>query len=87
MVYNSTRVNENIVLMERFLSAFRHLKYGGMAAREWGRIRAEARRRGRPLAGVDAQIAAIAVVNKLILLTDDQDFNGIPGLNIDNWIR
>lgn len=87
MVYNSARVDENVLLMEQFLSAFQHLLLDAQAAREFGRIKSDARRRGRQLAGVDAQIAAIARTKDLTLLTDDQDFQGVSGLRIENWIR
>ena len=42
------------------------------------------RRRGRQLATVDALIAAVAIRNELILLTNDGDFSAVPDLRIEN---
>jgi tRNA(fMet)-specific endonuclease VapC len=44
------------------------------------------RRQGRQLATVDALIATVALRNNLSLLTTDQDFAAISGLNQQNWI-
>lgn len=44
------------------------------------------RRRGWQLETVDALIAVIALRNDLILLTTDNDFNGVPALVRENWI-
>ena len=45
------------------------------------------RRRGWQLETVDALIAVIALRNGLILLTTDRDFEGIPDLPQENWIK
>ena len=37
------------------------------------------------LATVDALMAAIALRYDLVLLTADNDFNNVPGLNHENW--
>ena len=87
MVYNSTRVAENQARLHHFLDAFVHLDFDAHAAVEFGRIKAEARRSGRGIADIDAQIAAIARANGLTLLTDDADFSSVAGLTLDNWLR
>ena len=87
MVHNSARVAENEARLRVFLSRFSILEFDSAAAIEFGRIKANARRIGRPVAGIDAQIAAIARVHGLTLLTDDQALASIAGLNLDNWIR
>ena len=40
-----------------------------VAARQWGRIRAEAQRAGRPLPVIDCLIAAIALVHNMTIVT------------------
>jgi tRNA(fMet)-specific endonuclease VapC len=87
MVYNSARVAENETRLRRFLSTFIRLEFDDDAAIEFGKIRAEARRSGRGIADVDTQIAAIARVHGLILLTDDSDFDSVAGLQMQNWLR
>ena len=43
-------------------------------------------RRGRQLELPDALIAAVALRHDLTLLTADRDFEGVPGLRIENWL-
>lgn len=53
------------------------------AARHYGRIFADLRRRGRPMQHVDIQVAAIAnSLNNCVPVTKDSDFAAIPGLAI-----
>ncbi|MGB7159634.1 MAG: type II toxin-antitoxin system VapC family toxin [Tepidisphaeraceae bacterium] len=87
MIFNSGRVDANRSELETFLHDFTIIEFDAPAAIEFGRIRAEARRSGRAIAGIDAQIAAIARLNGFTLLTDDGDFSGVNGLRIENWLR
>jgi len=50
-------------------------------------LQAALRRRGRQLTTVDALSAVVAVRDDLILLTTDADFDAVPGLRTDNWLR
>lgn len=45
------------------------------------------RRQGRQLHTVDALIAAIALRYELILLTTDKDFQSVPNLRAENWLK
>jgi tRNA(fMet)-specific endonuclease VapC len=45
------------------------------------------RRRGWQLETVDALIAAVALRHDLVLLTSDKDFQDIPNLQQENWLR
>lgn len=45
------------------------------------------RRQGRQLATVDALIATVALRHALILLTTDRDFQAVPNLAQENWLR
>lgn len=45
------------------------------------------RRRGRQLTLVDALIATVALRYDLTLLTTDRDFEAVPSLKTENWIR
>ena len=59
------------------------MPFDAAAARAFGRIQAAApSRRG----AYDRQIAAHAMVLGLVLVTNDEkDFDGIPGLAVENW--
>lgn len=45
------------------------------------------RRQGRQLATVDALIAVVVLRYDLILLTTDGDFQAVPHLQQENWLR
>ena len=53
---------------------------------EYGRIKAELRRKGRPIPPIDMQIAAIDRVNDLTVLTADLHFSYIDGLATETWL-
>lgn len=50
-------------------------------------IYAELKQRGELLPDADIFIAAVARVHGLILVTDDNYFNRISGLQLENWVR
>jgi predicted nucleic acid-binding protein len=56
-------------------------------ARAFGRLVAEARRGGRRPGVADALIAATALANDLPLVTLDDDFSGVDGLEVVNPAR
>ena len=54
-------------------------------AEEYARIFAALRKAGHPISSNDIWIAATAVARDLVLVTSDQDFQHIPGINIQDW--
>ena len=86
MVFNSARIAQNTTDLERVLSDFSRWEFDFAAATEFGRMKAELRRAGRPTPDVDVQIAAVARVNGITLLTADAHFGAIQGLAVENWI-
>ena len=75
-------------LEEAVRSAVPILPYDEEAAAWHARERARLARSGRNPAAADAQIAAIAVVNELILVTaNGRDFRRFAGLRIEDWTR
>ncbi|MDP6111431.1 MAG: type II toxin-antitoxin system VapC family toxin [Planctomycetota bacterium] len=71
------------------LREVRHLRlwpYEKGAALEFGRIRAELRKKGRPIQQIDIQIAAIALtLGNCIVVTKDSDFQAVPRLKVEDW--
>jgi tRNA(fMet)-specific endonuclease VapC len=87
MVFNSTRVEHNMARLEVLLRQFPILDFDLNAAVEFGRLWTVLRRRGRPIPVVDAQIAAIAIVHNLVILTSDvRHFAEVPGILFENWL-
>lgn len=56
-------------------------------AEQYGHIWAELRRRGRPIPTNDIWLAATAIAGEMILVTADQHFADISGLQIENWLE
>jgi tRNA(fMet)-specific endonuclease VapC len=86
MVFNSVQVERNRARMELLVLQFRLWDYDEVAAREYGLIRAELRRAGRPIPPIDLQIASIARAHQLILLSSDRHFAHIQDLKVEDWL-
>lgn len=86
MVHNSAQAATNRLRLEALLPWFKVYPFDHSAADEFGLLRADLRRRGTPIPPIDVQIAAIARVEGLTLLTADKHFAQITGLSIENWL-
>ena len=87
--YRSSNPHKYLDFLEAVvLPRVRVLDLDETAARMAGRIRADRERAGRPIAPFDLQIAAIAQANGCIVVTGNtRHFEGIAGLETENWIR
>ncbi len=84
--YKSQRREANLAVLDGLCAGFGSLPFDGAAAREFGRIRAELERAGTPIGPYDLQIAAIALVHNLTLVTHNTDeFARVSGLRIEDW--
>ncbi|MBZ0285355.1 MAG: type II toxin-antitoxin system VapC family toxin [Anaerolineae bacterium] len=73
-------------IQQKFLKPYATLPYDNAAAREYGRIRADLEKAGTPIGPYDMQIAAIALVHGLIVVTHNtREFGRIVGLQIEDW--
>ncbi len=68
--------------LEENLKNYVVLPYNNEIARVYARVVKEREREGRPISFPDAWIAATALWHNLPLVTHDQDFSGISGLQI-----
>lgn len=74
-------------LQEILLPAVNLLAFDSKAALVCGRIRADLEKAGTPLPLADLEIAAIAMANKLVLVSGNtRHFARIPGLTVENWL-
>lgn len=63
------------------------LDYDIYCGREFGRVRGELLRQGITVSRLDLQIAAVALVHDLTLVTNNtRDFENIPGLTLEDWL-
>lgn len=81
-----TFLANHLGLLARFLPIFESLPFDDRAAEASGRIRADVAFRGVMIGPYDLQIAAIALVHGLTLVTHNtREFSRIPGLALDDW--
>ena len=81
------RVSDNLRQLESFLAAVQVVPFDTDAARIFGRIQSELKKRGRPTGVVDAMIAATVISQSGILVTHNlRDFESIQGLSLQDWL-
>jgi tRNA(fMet)-specific endonuclease VapC len=84
----SSRVSENLAVIEDFCSRLEVLPYGAKAAQHYGAIRASLEKLGQPIGVNDLHIAAHARSEGLVLVTNNlSEFARVPALAIENWIQ
>ncbi len=84
MIRNNAQKNLN--LQKSFVSQFISLPFDDSCAEIYGKIRADLAKAGTPIGSNDLQIASIAIVNDLILVTHNvAEFQRISELNIEDW--
>ena len=78
--------DESAAKQARFLKPYATLSFDDVAAQEYGRIRAYLEKAGTPIGPYDMQIAAIALVHDLIVVTHNvREFGRISELKIEDW--
>ena len=86
--FNSAHPSENARKVEEFLADFQCLQPTKEAAKMFGSIKAELRRKSIQVGPFDLLIASIALENECSLATGNaKHFRHIPGLQLDDWIR
>ena len=84
--WRSQNPSHNLSVLEEFFKPFVSLPFCLQAARVYGVIRAELASRGSIIGPHDLMIAAIALANGLILVTNNlREFERIPNLSCENW--
>jgi len=86
MVLNSVKVEQNRARLSWLLPQFSTWRFEEDEAFEFGLLRVELRKIGRPIPAVDMMIAVIARANNLVLVTADRHFDAVSGLNVENWM-
>lgn len=85
-LHNSSSRKKNLLLFERALARLALWPFDELAARQYGDIAGDLRRRGVFIQQIDMQIAAIAfALGKCVVVSKDADFREIKGLAVENW--
>jgi len=72
--------------LEELISVIGYAPFSIAAAQFFGQHKAALRKIGQPIADLDLMIAAIALAEQAVLVTDNlKHFERIPGLRLENW--
>jgi tRNA(fMet)-specific endonuclease VapC len=84
---NSSRVSDNLLAIEDFVSRIEVLPYMTKASQHYGAIRAALEKRGQVIGVNDLHIAAHARSEGLTVVTNNTDeFARVPSLMVENWV-
>jgi tRNA(fMet)-specific endonuclease VapC len=73
--------------LEMFLAPLTVLPFDESATWAYGDLRADLERRGTPIGSLDTMIAAHALSQQALLVTNNtREFAKVPGLQLDNWV-
>lgn len=87
-VEKSLNVAKNLLALTMFLSNIEILPYDENASLDYGFIRANLEKKGKPIGPLDLLIAAHAKSLKMTLVTNNvKEFERVKGLDIENWIK
>ena len=76
------------VQLDAILNTIEILPFEAPADAEYAALRTQLGRSGQPISANDYLIAAHALAEGCILVTDNErEFRRIPGLTIENWLR
>lgn len=81
----STNIHQNSANIQKLTEYYNVLGVDSDTAFHYGRIKAELRKKGRPVPENDIWIAAIALQHKLTLVTRDAHFNEVRELGVESW--
>ena len=85
-VQASANVEKTTIALYKFLSIVEILDFDSSAATEYGKIRADLKRKGTPIGNMDMLIAAHAKSENLIVVTHNtREFERVEGLKLEDW--
>lgn len=87
-VEKSAAPDKNRLAIAMFLSPLTVLDFDGLAAEEYGKIRASLEKRGTPIGPMDMLIAGHAKAEGLILVTNNtREFRRVEDLVVEDWAQ
>ena len=83
----SPNMDKNLEAIEEFVSHLDVLPYDAKASQHYGQIKAALEKRGEIIGENDIHIAAHAISQGLILVTNNlREFKRVPNLARENWV-
>jgi tRNA(fMet)-specific endonuclease VapC len=84
--YHSQKVEQNLLLLEKFCEPLESLAFNDKYAKYYGILREELTKKGQLIGANDMLIAAIALANQAILVTHNvKEFFRISALQFEDW--
>lgn len=82
----SLNIDKNLEAIDEFISHLDVLSYDAKASQHYGQIKASLEKRGEIIGENDIHIAAHAISQGLILVTNNlREFQRVPHLALENW--
>ena len=83
----SQNIDKNLEAIEEFISHLDVLPYDAKASQHYGQIKAALDKKGEIIGENDIHIAAHAISQGLILVTNNlREFKRVPNLAFENWV-
>lgn len=74
--------------LEKFLAAIKVIPFDASAMPSYGLLRSHLEKAGTPIGAMDMLIAAQALALDSCLVTNNlREFQRVPGLRLENWVR
>lgn len=84
----SQNINRNLEAIEEFVSHLDVLSYDAKASQHYGQIKATLERKGEIIGENDIHIAAHAISQGLILVSNNlKEFSRVANLALENWVE
>ena len=84
--YKSDNPEKTLGVLKEFLSVFDTAEFNNKSAQVCGKIRATLEQKGKPIGPYDLMIAAIAISNDYILVSNNtREFTRIENINLEDW--
>ena len=87
-VMKSAKSEQNKLALVQFIAPIEISAYDDVAAQHYGVIRANLERQGTPIGSLDMLIAAHALSQNSVLITNNEsEFKRVSNLRIENWAK
>lgn len=86
-VMRSQNKEQNMDALHRFMIPYEIVDFTSKSAVKYGEIRTYLEKKGQIIGPMDLLIASIAMVENMILVTNNtKEFKRIPNLKLENWV-